>query len=181
MGTATEADPGLLDKGFKFTKGCSICYFFHIFLKILHKKWNNFTSLTGVRANPLKLLWILHWANYLLISRKNYFGWSTERLHSTNFVVEFRHFYITFVWRWWGSNLQPLCLESSTLPLSHCAPDLCLCWCFTSKSTIFQSCLPLSGQFPVFLCWTSTKQRIKCLAQGHNTVPLELGTLLSPV
>ena len=27
------------------------------------------------------------------------------------------------------------------------------------------------GPFPVFLGWTSTKQRIKCLAQWHNTVP----------
>ena len=27
-------------------------------------------------------------------------------------------------WRWWGSNLWPLSLESSTLPLSHCAPYL---------------------------------------------------------
>ena len=26
----------------------------------------------------------------------------------------------------------------------------------------------------VFLGWTSTKQRIKCLAQGHNAVPLVL-------
>ena len=28
----------------------------------------------------------------------------------------------TTQWRWWGSNPQPLGLESSTLPLSHCAP-----------------------------------------------------------
>ena len=29
-------------------------------------------------------------------------------------------------WRRWGSNLRPLCLESSTLPLSHCTPvDTC--------------------------------------------------------
>ena len=32
---------------------------------------------------------------------------------------------------------------------------------------MFQSYL---GGFPVFLGWTSTKQQIKCLAQGHNTV-----------
>ena len=40
-----------------------------------------------------------------------------------------------------------------------------------------------SEQFSVSLGWTSTKQRIKCLAQGHNTVTpegvsLELATLL---
>ena len=28
----------------------------------------------------------------------------------------------TTQWRLWGSNPRPLCLESSTLPLSHCAP-----------------------------------------------------------
>ena len=27
-------------------------------------------------------------------------------------------------WRWWGSNPRPLGLESSTLPLSHCAPSI---------------------------------------------------------
>ena len=26
-------------------------------------------------------------------------------------------------WRWWGSNPQPFCLESSTLPLSHYGPN----------------------------------------------------------
>ena len=35
-----------------------------------------------------------------------------------------------------------------------------LCWCFTSQSTIFQSC---QERFPVFLRCTSTKQRIKSL------------------
>ena len=41
----------------------------------------------------------------------------------------------TTQWRRWGSNLRPFGLESSTLPLSHCAPyasvDMCLvvtCW-----------------------------------------------------
>ena len=29
----------------------------------------------------------------------------------------------------------------------------------------------MQGRVPVFLGCTSTKQRIKCLAQGHNTVP----------
>ena len=30
----------------------------------------------------------------------------------------------------------------------------------------------MSGHFPVFLGGTSAKQRIKCLDQGHNIVPL---------
>ena len=48
--------------------------------------------------------------------------------------------------------------------------------CLTSQSTIFQSC---GDNFSDFLGWTSTEQRIKCLAQRHNTVllvSLELGT-----
>ena len=27
----------------------------------------------------------------------------------------------TMQWRWWSWNLRPLCLQLSTLPLSHCA------------------------------------------------------------
>ena len=40
----------------------------------------------------------------------------------------------------------------------------------------------MSWCFPVFMVWTSTKQRIRCLAQGHTTVPplsIELGLLLA--
>ena len=33
-----------------------------------------------------------------------------------------------------------------------------------------QQFLDMSVQFPVFLGWTSTKQQLKCLAQGQNTV-----------
>ena len=43
----------------------------------------------------------------------------------------------------------------------------CLCWCFMSQSTNFQSC------WDKFLGWTSTKhckQWINCHAQGHNTL-----------
>ena len=56
---------------------------------------------------------------------------------------------------------------------------VCLCRCFTSQSTMFES-------FGVFICLPGLnqryKQRIKRLAQGHNTVPLvslKLATLRS--
>ena len=42
----------------------------------------------------------------------------------------------------------------------------------------------MSGHVPVFLGWACSWQRIKCLAQGHNTVPLvslEPATLRSQV
>ena len=45
------------------------------------------------------------------------------------------------------------------------------CWCFTSQSPIFQFSF-MSGCVPVYLGWTSTKLRIKCLAQGHNAASL---------
>ena len=40
--------------------------------------------------------------------------------------------------------------------------------------------LVMSERFPVFLGWTSTKQQIECLVQGHNTVSLKLATFRSP-
>ena len=40
--------------------------------------------------------------------------------------------------------------------------------------------LVIFGFFPAFLGWTSTKQRIKCLTQGHNTVPPMSLKLKSP-
>ena len=54
-----------------------------------------------------------------------------------------------------------------------------LIWFSTSQSTIFSV---MSGR--VFLGWTSTKQGLMCLAQGHNTltpVRLEPAILQSPV
>ena len=56
-----------------------------------------------------------------------------------------------------------------------------LVWFFKPQSIIFLVMLRW-----VFLGWNSTKQRIKCLAQGHNTVTLlvvryEQATLWSPV
>ena len=44
--------------------------------------------------------------------------------------------------------------------------SLCLIWFIMSRSPFFSV---MSGQ--VFLGWTTTKQRTKHLAQGHNAVP----------
>ena len=38
----------------------------------------------------------------------------------------------------------------------------------------------MSGQYPVFLGWTSTKQQIKCHVQGHNTVTTRKSLIPSP-
>ena len=48
-----------------------------------------------------------------------------------------------------------------SLSLSHCYPG----------SGVVLDCID-SWSLHLYLLWTSTKQRIKCLAQGQNTVPL---------
>ena len=42
----------------------------------------------------------------------------------------------TTQWRWWGLNPRPLGLESSTLPLSHCAPKCDILKKCVKKSTL---------------------------------------------
>ena len=54
-------------------------------------------------------------------------------------------------WHRWGLNPRPLSLESSTLPLSHCAPQYarqvsCMCWCMMrSRGGYSRYWLGLSG------------------------------------
>ena len=55
-----------------------------------------------------------------------------------------------------------------------------MAWATSNHSSV------MLGRFPVFQGWTSTKQQIKYLAQGHNTVTppkvsLKLATLWSKV
>ena len=59
----------------------------------------------------------LHPINNLSVKQGQVFlGWtSTKVVLSSRTVMQ---------WCWWGSNLRPFGLESSTLPLSHCAPIL---------------------------------------------------------
>ena len=63
-----------------------------------------------------------------------------------------------------GKKYLPLYAEKFCLskPVSDFYSFVCLRWCITSQVTIFSHVGTIR--------WTSTKQRIKCLAQGHNTV-----------
>ena len=69
----------------------------------------------------------------------------------------------------------------------HTEYVVCSCRCFASQSTIFHPSQQFFSHVGMFSCFhrlTSTKQRIKCLAQGHNTVrivSLELPTLQSQI
>ena len=54
-------------------------------------------------------------------------------------------------------------IQNFTLKIFVCVDAICLSQQFFSNVGTF---------FPFFLCWTSTEQRIRCLAQGHNTLPL---------
>ena len=42
--------------------------------------------------------------------------------------------------------------------------------CFLDALRPCQQSLVMFGRFPTFLCQASTRQRIKCLTQGYNTV-----------
>ena len=49
-------------------------------------------------------------------------------------------------WRWWGSTLRPLCLVSSTLPMSHCAP-----WIIPLKLTFEYAMLKRVKKITIFM------------------------------
>ena len=73
-------------------------------------------------------------------------GWSVLK-DSTRFLL-------------WGLNQRPLDLNLSTLPLNS---SIRLCWCFMSKSTIFQS----FRNFPR-LIWSVIKDSTRFLLWGLN-------------
>ena len=54
--------------------------------------------------------------NLSVIKGPVFLGWTSTKL-GTMFLLK-----DTTQWHWWGSKSRPLSLESSTLPLSHCAP-----------------------------------------------------------
>ena len=54
--------------------------------------------------------------NLSVIKGRVFLGWTSTKLGQMFLLKD------TTQWRQWGSNLRPLGLESSTLPLSHCAP-----------------------------------------------------------
>ena len=56
-------------------------------------------------------------------------------------------------------------LDSSTLPLNHHPPLALMLYILVNNFSV------IFVHFPIFLSWASAKQRIRCLAKWHNTVP----------
>ena len=54
--------------------------------------------------------------NLSVLKRRVFLGWTSTKLGLMFLLKD------TTQWRRWGSNPRPFGLESSTLPLSHCAP-----------------------------------------------------------
>ena len=61
--------------------------------------------------------------NFSVIKRQIFLGWTSTKLRLMFLLKD------TTLWRRWDLSPPPLGLESSTLPLSHCAPfhSVCLC------------------------------------------------------
>ena len=57
--------------------------------------------------------------NLSVIKGRVFLGWTSTKLGLMFLLKD------TTQWRRWGSNPRPFGLESSTLPLSHCAPVCC--------------------------------------------------------
>ena len=56
--------------------------------------------------------------NHSVMKERTFQGWTSSKLGLMFLLKD------TTQWRRWDSNLRPLCLKKSTLPLSHCAPYL---------------------------------------------------------
>ena len=56
--------------------------------------------------------------NLSVIKGRVFLGWTSTKLGLMFLLKDTTHR------RWWGSNQRPLGLDSSTLPLSHCAPQV---------------------------------------------------------
>ena len=56
--------------------------------------------------------------NLSVIKGRVFLGWTSTKLGLMFLLKD------TTQWRRWGSNPRPFGLESSTLPLSHCAPSI---------------------------------------------------------
>ena len=82
-----------------------------------------------------------------------FLGWTSTELGLMFLLKD------TTQWRPWGSNPQPLGLESSTLPLSHCTPQDTLYQWESDKLTVIHHKRKLRGQpfpsrWPLLLFWS---------------------------
>ena len=79
--------------------------------------------------------------NLSVIKGRVFLGWTSTKLGLMLLLKD------TTQWRRWGSNPRPFGLESSTLPLSHCAPEhACLQKTIKSSRPKFFANAPLLSQ-----------------------------------
>ena len=105
-----------------------VCLYLDLYAPVVYLLCKRFLALDLTVQRCVK--WLFHIAKVLCL-----FVWFLTS-HQQSLVIKGRVFLRctstklglmfllndTTQWRWWGSNPQPLGLESSTLPLSHCAP-----------------------------------------------------------
>ena len=78
----------------------------------------------------------------------------------------------TTQWRRWGSNPRPLGLESSTLPLSHCAPSHSK-YAYSNKTLLMNTLKSGSSPLP--------QADILAVCIGHTTVTNKRGMHIMPI
>ena len=78
---------------------------------LLGKVWHIVTCFLFVWFDSLRPI-----NNLSVIKGRVFLGWTSTKLGLMFLLKD------TTQWRRWGSNPRPFGLESSTLPLSHCAP-----------------------------------------------------------
>ena len=92
-----------------------------IFLRVavLHRFYCRLNAYILIKTHFVWFVWFdsLRPINNLsVIKGRVFLGWTSTKLGLMFLLKD------TTQWRRWGSNPRPLGLESSTLPLSHCAP-----------------------------------------------------------
>ena len=105
--------------------------------------------------------------NLSVIKGRVFLGWTSTKLGLMFLLKD------TTQWRRWGSNPRPFGLESSTLPLSHCAPYIndvnCLFWSIVSDEIYGSS---------VVECLTETKRSWVGASPASMHCVLEQDTLI---
>ena len=143
---------------------------------VLENEYENVVPLFGARfAAPNKGTTVLYWFRSLSTVLS-----STENRRIQGLFKAFEWFPSTFQSRTFqesplnSSTFQPL-RTLIMLYLGSRGMDHVIFVCVDAlyPSQHFSA---MSGRFPVFLGWTTSKQWIKCLAQGYNTVTGEYQT-----
>ena len=102
-------------------KNENLKYSFFLIYSKSKRKWQN---ISRIILSWLDFVCLFVWFDSLrpinnlsVIKGRVFLGWTSTKLGLMFLLKD------TTQWRRWGSNPRPFGLESSTLPLSHCAPS----------------------------------------------------------